>query len=109
MDDGIYPAPDHGWTCFHCGETFKSIGKARDHFGVMPTETPICVIGAKWGGLPGYIRDLQRELDRYREEDQPIMREIYALGAKHSREIIDAEQRGYDRGFTDGRNWNDRP
>lgn len=28
-----YPAPAHGWTCFHCGETFTSIAKARDHTG----------------------------------------------------------------------------
>ena len=28
-----YTQPEHGWTCFHCGETFKKYGAARDHFG----------------------------------------------------------------------------
>ena len=28
-----YKQPKHGWTCFHCGETFKKYGVARDHFG----------------------------------------------------------------------------
>lgn len=50
--DGIYPMPLHGWTCFHCGETF-SIAKqgcadaataaAREHFGPDPRWTPLCV------------------------------------------------------------------
>lgn len=31
-----YPQPKHGWTCFHCGETFKKYGTARDHFGERP-------------------------------------------------------------------------
>ena len=32
MED-TYQTPEHGWTCFHCGETFKKWGAARDHFG----------------------------------------------------------------------------
>lgn len=28
-----YTPPAHGWTCFHCGETFKTPGTARLHFG----------------------------------------------------------------------------
>lgn len=31
-----YTAPEHGWTCFHCGETFKTPGAARLHFGERP-------------------------------------------------------------------------
>lgn len=31
-----YTPPEHGWTCFHCGETFKTITGARLHFGEMP-------------------------------------------------------------------------
>lgn len=23
-----YPMPKHGWTCFHCGETFTTVGSA---------------------------------------------------------------------------------
>lgn len=38
-----YTAPEHGWTCFHCGETFKTPDAARLHFGQAPsaaTEMP---------------------------------------------------------------------
>lgn len=31
-----YTPPEHGWTCFHCGETFKTPGAARLHFGELP-------------------------------------------------------------------------
>ena len=31
-----YTAPPHGWTCFHCGETFRTPGAARLHFGELP-------------------------------------------------------------------------
>jgi hypothetical protein len=36
--------PPDGWTCFHCGETFKTWNGARDHFGATPDETPLCLI-----------------------------------------------------------------
>jgi hypothetical protein len=38
-----YPAPAHGWTCFHCGETFRTPGGARLHFGERPGPAPACV------------------------------------------------------------------
>jgi len=34
--------PEHGWTCFHCGETFMKPGLARRHFGVHPDILPAC-------------------------------------------------------------------
>jgi hypothetical protein len=37
-----YSAPEHGWTCFHCGETFKTYGGARLHFGGYVTARPTC-------------------------------------------------------------------
>ena len=37
-----YPSPPHGWTCFHCGETFTNPNKARDHFGHDIDATPAC-------------------------------------------------------------------
>jgi hypothetical protein len=50
--EGTYSAPLHGWTCFHCGETF-SIAEcgslaaaeraAREHFGPDPRWSPECV------------------------------------------------------------------
>lgn len=35
-----YPAPPHGWTCFHCGETFRTEGGAALHFGGRPGIQP---------------------------------------------------------------------
>lgn len=49
---GTYPAPEHGWVCFHCGEEFsvkaqgsmdKAIEAAREHFGPYPSFDPACV------------------------------------------------------------------
>lgn len=39
-----YPAPEHGWTCFHCGETFTKYGLAALHFGERPSATPACLL-----------------------------------------------------------------
>ena len=36
VTDGTYPMPEHGWTCFHCGDTFMTPGAARDHFDQTP-------------------------------------------------------------------------
>jgi hypothetical protein len=37
-----YPCPAHGWTCFHCGETFTTFAGAVLHFGTMPTDKTVC-------------------------------------------------------------------
>lgn len=52
-----YPQPEHGWTCFHCGETFLHQKLARDHFGRYPSATPACQLS------PAHVRE---ELRRYR-------------------------------------------
>lgn len=39
----VYEAPAHGWTCFHCGETFQTVWGARMHFGTPETSRPLCV------------------------------------------------------------------
>ena len=73
-----YPAPAHGWTCFHCGETFHSPGGARDHFGFDPAATPACLL----------TRDhVQSELRRFRwieGELRPIVDRLHSL-----RELLD--------------------
>lgn len=48
-----YNTPPHGWTCFHCGDTFTTPGAARDHFGFNPSSDPACRIkvGAERGLL----------------------------------------------------------
>jgi len=42
--DGVYPAPMHGWTCFHCGRTFLKEVLARKHFGEMPDSVVECLV-----------------------------------------------------------------
>ncbi|RAK51618.1 hypothetical protein [Phenylobacterium soli] len=42
VDAETYNAPPHGWTCFHCGETFRTLSGARLHFGAYPSATPLC-------------------------------------------------------------------
>ena len=44
---GTYDKPEHGWTCFHCGVTFTSTNKARDHFGHDVAATPACQVPAE--------------------------------------------------------------
>jgi hypothetical protein len=81
---GTYAAPAHGWTCFHCGETFTTPGAARDHFGATPEETPGCVLKVEHGGERGLLLELrktQQELTRLRDEisDESLFyREYYA-------------------------------
>lgn len=100
-----FPFPAHGFTCFHCGETFKTIRSARDHFGNDVNDEAGCVmkLTAQDKSLVCLVRSLKAELDLYREEDQPIMRKLYQLGAEHYQALMRAEEQGYARGLRDGR------
>jgi hypothetical protein len=62
-----YPMPDGGWTCFHCGETFTTIGTARDHFGAAPTAMPGCMIRVALGDERGLLMALRRAEARIAE------------------------------------------
>lgn len=42
QEDEFYDAPKHGWTCFHCGQTFKTIDGAELHFGKDVKGRPVC-------------------------------------------------------------------
>lgn len=44
LSEETYRKPKHGWTCFHCGETFTTVGGARDHFGAKPDAVPGCLL-----------------------------------------------------------------
>lgn len=58
---GTYTQPAHGWTCFHCGETFTTPGGARDHFGATPENVAGCLIdrvAIEEGGRPERGRGL---------------------------------------------------
>lgn len=97
-----YQKPEDGWTCFHCGDRFTTPGAARDHFGASIAATPACQIkaGAE-RGLVRALRKAEEELAKYREEDQPIVREMWLLQSRHSDALRDAEELGYSRGLKD--------
>lgn len=38
-----YSEPRHGWTCFHCGETFRTERGAALHFGEQPGQVARCI------------------------------------------------------------------
>lgn len=64
---GNLPKPEHGWTCFHCGETFTTVGSAEDHFGPTPRSEPGCIIKVKLGeerGLQMELRKVETERNR---------------------------------------------
>lgn len=66
-----YPAPQHGWTCFHCGETFTRYGDAMLHFGRYPSATPACQLDV------GVLMDLRAAEARV-EELEGIISDVLA-------------------------------
>nr|WP_023842727.1 hypothetical protein [Burkholderia sp. M701]BAO19186.1 hypothetical protein [Burkholderia sp. M701] len=99
-----YLAPAHGWTCFHCGETFTTVGSARTHFGAMPTAEPGCMVRVSLGaerGLLMALREAESLLARYMNEDTDLHRSMYQMQARHADQLRVAEEAGYERGLRD--------
>ncbi|WP_186214545.1 hypothetical protein [Burkholderia gladioli] len=99
-----YLAPAHGWTCFHCGETFTTVGSARAHFGAMPTAEPGCMVRVSLGaerGLLMALREAESLLARYMNEDTDLHRSMYQMQARHADQLRVAEEAGYERGLRD--------
>ena len=101
--------PAHGWTCFHCGENFTTVGGAQDHFGADPSKQPGCLLKVSLGaerGLLMKLRQLEDELtELYRRrasEDTDLHRELYRLQSRHSDALRQAEELGYERGLRAG-------
>lgn len=90
-----YPAPAHGWTCFHCGETFMHPNAARLHFGETPEVQPKCLISAH------RLRAMEAELRRHREEDTDLHRQLRRMEADHQVALRREEEKGYARGLRD--------
>ena len=100
-----YEKPPHGWTCFHCGETFATVGGARDHFGAQPTAKPGCLVKVSLGGERGLLmalREAEYTIARYMDEDTDLHRALYRMQSQHSDALRDAEEAGYERGLRDG-------
>lgn len=106
-----YPMPLHGWTCFHCGETFKTPGSARNHFGFDPSYDPACRIkvGAE-RGLVMALRKAEQEIEELRHLLHNDASEAYRMYAnqavRHRDQLQVMEELGYERGLADGRKEN---
>ena len=55
-----YLAPPDGWVCFFCGECFKTVGAAADHFGAEPTDKPGCLVKVEAGEERGLLMALRK-------------------------------------------------
>lgn len=107
----VYNRPKHGWTCFFCGETFKTPGAAEDHFGATPCSTPACKIkvGEEMGLVMALrktearVQKLAAEIARYHDEDGPKDREMMRLRSEHVAALKRAEEIGFERGVADMR------
>lgn len=101
-----YKAPEHGWTCFHCGETFLKTGEARDHFGADPSALPGCLERVNIGPERGLLMALRRAQSRialYMQEDTDLHRAMARQQSRHSEELRLAEEAGYERGLRDAK------
>lgn len=98
-----YAPPPHGWTCFHCGETFTTPGSARDHFGT-PIAEPGCVLSVQVGGQRGLLAALRKTedvLSAWMNEGTALHKEFAAQQSRHSEALRTAEESGYERGIRD--------
>jgi len=93
------------WRCFHCGDVFRSPKHAASHFGIDELQMPGCVAVLRHGEshLLDRIRDLEQQLERYRNEDSDLMRYYQSKQADHAQALIREEERGYAKGLRDGR------
>jgi hypothetical protein len=97
-----YMPPEHGWTCFHCGETFTHQMAARLHFGASIHDEPKCQISAH------KLRAMEQQLRRYQEEDTDLHREIARMKSDHASALRREEEKGYERGLRDAGYTSDR-
>jgi hypothetical protein len=88
------------WRCFHCDDLFRSPHAAAIHFGSFMDAKPACLLPHEQH-LVEHIRDLERQLDSYRDDRDQIMRAIVTLEGEHARALRDEEEKGYARGLRD--------
>lgn len=88
------------WRCFHCDAVFRSEHAAGIHFGADQAATCACVLPHEQH-LVDYIRDLEDQLHRYRNEESDVMRAIRTLQGEHRQALQREEEKGYERGVKD--------
>jgi hypothetical protein len=70
-----YAGPVNGWTCFHCGETFRTPGAAALHFGATPDSMPGCILKVKAGeefGLLMALRKAEADVMALRSQNEQL-------------------------------------
>jgi hypothetical protein len=85
------------WRCFHCDEIFTDFAEAEMHFGRSCMSNPVCIITAV------ELRDMENQLNRYREEDTQLHRELRQMESNHATALRREEEKGYARGLQDAR------
>lgn len=83
-----YETPPHGWTCFHCGETFKQERQARWHFGATATARPGCMLRVDPFEERGFLKLFRREEERaaaLEAENAALRRELEPLAHEAER------------------------
>lgn len=83
------------WRCFHCDEVFHDFAEAELHFGKSCYSDPWCQLA------PGYVRYMEEQLARYREEDTDLHRKIMSMSAEHATALQRAEEQGYAKALKD--------
>lgn len=62
LENDERPAPEHGWTCFHCAQTFATYESASAHFGEDPIGgRPACVTDATLAHVRKAAHEAERE------------------------------------------------
>jgi hypothetical protein len=84
------------WRCFHCDEVFTDRASAALHFGPRIYSDPACAVDA------AKLRDLELQLDAYRQEDTDLHRAMHAMQSAHQVALRREEEKGYARGLADG-------
>jgi hypothetical protein len=59
LAESILPRPEHGYTCFHCHETFTDEIEAAGHFGVDENAKPGCILAMPRGEERGLLLALR--------------------------------------------------
>jgi hypothetical protein len=90
------------WRCFHCDEVFTDQFAAGIHFGADQAATCACVLPHEQH-LVEHIRNLEAQLDGYRDDRDKVMQSIMTLETEHRRALQDEEEKGYGRGLKDAR------
>lgn len=102
--------PQHGWTCFHCGETFTRESEAADHFGHSQLQEAACIVRVQHGGERGLLAALRKSecelvdaLNAIHDETLTAYQQMRAQQGRHSEALRIAEEAGYERGLADMR------